>query len=99
MLGELCRLPIAQSLRLRNTFAQHDSRQLAQALLLDAPLRSDGLQVDETCCTNVSQLVERTDIARNIGTYFLDVGIFEQALQLSSESHSAQTEQIATLWG
>lgn len=99
LVGQLGGLPVAQPLRLRDPFAQHDGRELAEALLLDSPVGGDGLQVNEAAVAEVAQLAQRAEVARHVGPHLADLRIAQQLEQRGGQRNPVEAEEVAALGG
>ena len=93
--GKLRRFPVAQPLGFRDALAQHDGRKLAQALLFDAPVGGQLLQVDEAAGPEAAQGQQRADVARHVGADFQNRLVLQQFDELLLEAHPIEAEQIA----
>ncbi len=74
---EGCGLPVAQPLGLRDALPEHYGRKLAQALLFDAPVGYDTLQVRKSTLAEVPQHVQGAYVTLDVGADLDDVGIAE----------------------
>lgn len=90
-------LPVAQALRLRDTLTENDGREFAQALLFDAPVGGNGLQIDKTSVAEVANLTQRTQVARHIGPDFQDILLFEQLKNRFGERDLVEPKEEAEL--
>lgn len=99
LVGQLGGLPVAQPLRLRDPFAQHDGREFAEALLLDSPVGGDGLQVDKAAVAEVAQLAQRTEVARHVGSHLLHLCAPQQVEQRGGERNPVEAEEVAAFGG
>lgn len=89
--------PVAQALRFRNPLAQHDGREFLEALLLDAPLGRQGLQVDEAAVAERFDLTQGAQVAAHVGADFEYVFRFEQPHDGFVEAYFVEPEQVAYL--
>ena len=97
LVGERRGFPVAQALGLGDPLSEDDGREFAQALLLDAPLRGDGLQVDEPLVAEVADLAQRAQVAGDVGADLQHPGVFEQLQDGLRKGDLVEPEEVADL--